>query len=72
MSNSSIEWMPVQKAVTEALGHTPSNSTCTSWILRGVSGIKLSARRVGARLLSTPQKVTEFQAAVDAVRGGVK
>lgn len=72
MSKPVSEWMLVQKAVGEVLGYTPSHTTCASWITRGVSGVRLSARRAGARFVTTKQNVINFQAAIDAVRGGAR
>lgn len=56
------------KATEEALGVAIGASTIRRWHEDGVAGVKLNAKRIGARLHCTHSDVVRFQAAVDAAK----
>lgn len=65
MSTSVTEQLqPLLPLLARMLGHRPSPATVWRWTSRGVkvgnSRVKLEAKKVGGKLLASPEAVTRF------------
>jgi hypothetical protein len=52
--------MPLVNAVEAATGIRPHKSTAIRWVVRGVSGVRLEAKRLGSRYMTTVEDVKAF------------
>ena len=71
--HSSEQAMGLREAAEWIARHTgapvPNPSTVNRWVVHGVRGVRLQARRVGAKFWTTPSDVARFLDQLNASRG---
>ncbi len=72
--HSSEQAMGLREAAEWIARHTgapvPNHSTVNRWVVHGVRGVRLQAKRVGAKYWTTPSDVARFLDQLNDSRGG--